>query len=283
MNPAKIVSQSYGKANVRLTKVTRHAERHDLAELSVDITLGGDFAATYLTGDNSRVVATDSMKNTVYVLASRHPLDAIEPFAQDLARHFLAQYEQVTDAAVVITQHLWQRILVNGKPDPHSFVGGPSESPGCEVFVNRHGTATHGMLNDLLVFKTSESSFCDFVRDEYTTLSDMHDRLIATSVSARWKYISENVAWDSCHQRVRSALLETFAGHKKSLSVQQTLYVMGQAALDACPEIDSLQLVMPNKHRIPFNLAPFGLENRNEIFVATDEPYGNIRATLERG
>src|SRR5689334_12372581 len=127
MPSAKIVSQSYGKSNVRLTKVTRHADRHDLMELSVDITLGGEFESTYLTGDNTRIVATDSMKNTVYVLASRHPLEAIEPFAQDLAKHFVARYEQVTDASVIVTQHLWQRIVVNGKPHAHSFVGGAAE------------------------------------------------------------------------------------------------------------------------------------------------------------
>lgn len=279
--PAKLVDHSYGKSQVRLTKVTRQADRHDLKELTVNIQLEGDFDASYFTGDNRQVVATDSMKNTVYVLAKNHPLETVESFALDLAKHFVERYEQVESAAVSIEQSQWKRIMVGGREHAHAFTAGSSETRGCAAVVRANEVVLTGDLNDLVVLKTTDSAFRDFVRDEFTTLPDTDDRIFATSVSAHWTYLRTDIHFDDCFARFRRALLETFAGHK-SLAVQQTLYAMGEAALAACPEIDHLALTMPNQHRIPVNLAPFGLENRNEIFVPTDEPYGLITALMER-
>lgn len=280
--PPTIASSVYGKSAVRLTKVTRHADRHDLKELSVDVRLVGEaFEETYLTGDNRHVIATDSMKNTVYVLAKSHPLDSIESFAIALAEHFTHKYAQVVQALVDIREDRWHRIRVSGREHPHAFLAGSGEKRGCSVLGDRLGVRVGGQLHDLVVLKTTDSAFRGFVRDEFTTLPDADDRIFATSITARWNYEPPSADFNPCVQRLRQALLETFAEHK-SLSVQQTLYAMGQAALAACPEIDDLQLTLPNKHRIPVNLAPFGLENRNEVFVPTDEPHGTISATLTR-
>lgn len=278
----RIEHHDYGKSAVRLTKITRHADRHDLKELSVDITLGGDFEASYTAGDNRQVVATDSMKNTVYVMAKRHPLDSIESFAAALAEHFVSRYPQVSHAIVSISEDRWRRIRSGQREYAHAFTSDGNEVRTCEAVLGPEGMRVSAGLDDLLVLKTTDSAFRNFVRDEFTTLPDTDDRVFATSVSAEWEYGRVPASWNHGYETVREALLSTFAEHK-SLAVQQTLYAMGEAALAACPEVERISLTMPNKHRILVNLRPFGLENHNEVFVPTDEPFGRIAATLTRG
>ncbi|MDB5322565.1 MAG: urate oxidase [Phycisphaerales bacterium] len=286
--PEKITLNTYGKSNVRLTKVTRHVDRHDLTELSVDITLTGNFERSYTHGDNSNVVATDSMKNTVYVLAKTHPLDSPESFAHHLAEHFVKTYAQVKGAEVSIEQSAWRRIDVAGRPHPTAF-----ESAGAELrttmayFGQRDARpAAHfiqGGLAKLLVLKTTDSAFTGFVRDAYTTLPETRDRILATEVSATWTYNDDDRKpdYNAAFTTIRTALLETFARHKSD-AVQQTLYDMGIAALAAETSISGIHLLMPNKHRVPFNLRPFGMEFENDIFVTTSEPSGEISALIER-
>jgi urate oxidase len=278
---ARLLHNSYGKSRVRLTKVTRRDDRHDLTELSVDIELEGDFEATYTEGDNRKVVATDSMKNTVYVLAREHGIESIEAFALHLARHFVERYDQVEAATVHIAQDAWLRAEVDGRPHPTTFIGGSREKRTCTVSHTRGATLVEAGIEDLLVLKTTDSAFEDFVSDEFRTLPDAADRILATSVTARWTYDADDHDWNECFGRVRAAMLEVFARHF-SRSVQETLHLMGSAALEACPHAAEITLELPNSHRIPFNLSPFGLDNPNAIFVPTDEPFGLITGTLTR-
>ena len=274
---------SYGKSNVRLTKVVRIGARHELFEINANIKLEGDFAAAYCEGDNRNCVATDSMKNTVYVLAKEHAFDSVEQFAVILVRHFLATYPQVSAAQVELTQSAWQRITVDGKPHDHAFTSaGPQLRYACAVWDrSTRQPALEGGVRNLLVLKTTGSEWCDFVSDRYRTLKDARDRIMATKVDADWEYNTLAGDFRSFATSVDDAILTTFAT-KHSLGVQQTLKDMGDAALGACGAIDSISFTLPNLHRIPFNLEPFGLKFENDIFVATDEPYGLIEGTITR-
>lgn len=278
-----IAHHSYGKSSVRLTKVTRHADHHDLAEVSVDILLEGDFAASYLDGDNRKVVPTDTIKNTVYAIAAAHPLDSIESFGLALMEHFLGRHPHVSAAAVAIEQAPWRRIEnPDGRDHPHAFIAAGPARRTCRVRGDRGVPTVEAGVNGLTVVKTTNSAFRDFVRDEFTTLPDTDDRIFGTSVETRWRYRRGACPdWNAAWSAVCRTLVDVFAGHR-SLAVQQTLHAMGQAALAACGDIEEISLEMPNQHRIPMNLEPFGLANTNSIFVTTSEPYGLIRATLRR-
>jgi urate oxidase len=272
----------YGKSRIRLTRVTRHADRHDLQELCVAVQLEGDFAASYLAGDNRDIVATDSMKNIVYVLAKKHGIGAIEGFGETVARHFVQTYAQVRAATIDLVEHSWQRLAVDGRDHPHAFVGGASDKRTAVVTLTRQGVRVESGLDGLSLLKTTDSAFSGFVRDEYTTLPETSDRIFATLLTARWLWGKTPPDWDRANRAIRVAVVETFARHR-SLSVQQTLHAMGTAALETCPEIEQITLTMPNKHHLLINLQPFGLDNHNEVFVAMDEPHGVISATLSRG
>jgi len=274
-----LTENAYGKSRVRLTKVMRHPDRHELIEWNVALRLEGDFLPAYIEGDNRQVVATDTMKNTVYVLAHEHPATSPEEFAVHLAEHFLNRYAQVTTADIHVEEQGWQRMTVKGQPHSHAFQGqGPAVRTAHAVF-SRTERRLFGGIERLLVLKTTDSAFKDFHRDEFRTLPDVDDRIMATEMSAIWTYATSRP--EHIYDQVVSQLLETFANHR-SLGVQQTLYAMGEAALNNCPAIDEIRLTMPNRHRIPFNLTPFGRDNANQVFVATDEPFGLITGTLRR-
>jgi urate oxidase len=279
--PAKLTSDSYGKSAVRLTKVKRLPDRHELVELEVAIELTGDFARSYLTGDNSLIVATDTMKNTVYALAARHPIDAIEDFGQALAGHFLANNAHVDTATVRLAQNAWKRFADGPTEHPHTFVGAGDHRRTARVVRTRAGAQTSAGVENLLLLKTTDSAFKGFLRDGYTTLRETDDRIFATRLTAEWTYAENRHEWNALYDTTLATMLKTFA-HHRSLAVQQTLYAMGDAALAGSPAIGTIDLEMPNQHRIPFNLEPLGLPNRNEIFLTTSEPYGLIKATLAR-
>jgi urate oxidase len=279
---AVLTHNAYGKSRVRLTKVVRRGDWHEIHELDVDLRLEGDFAASYTEGDNRSVIATDTMRNIVYVLAHSHPLGPIEPFGRALASHFLEAYPQVQTASVRIAEHPWSRVTIDGRSHPHAFTGGSTEVRLAMIAQTReHPAVFSAGLEGLLLLKTTRSAFSGFVRDRHTTLSDAADRLFATELKAEWPYDPAPDDWDAAFDRVRRSLIETFAEHD-SLSVQQTLHACGASALDACPAIPRITLTMPNKHRILFDLARFGVENLNEVFVTTDEPFGLISGTVER-
>jgi urate oxidase len=276
-----LTHNAYGKSGVRLTKVTRHGDRQDLKEMTVNIQLEGDFSLSYSDGDNSKVVATDSMKNTVYVLAADHPLTDIEGFGQTLARHFLDKYSQVSGSSVHITEHLWRRIEVGGKPHAHSFVSAGDEKRTTTVHATREEVVIEGGIENLVVAKTTDSKFLGFVHDEYTTLADTEDRIFATSCELTWTYSKPPSDFNKCYETIRQTVLDVFAGHL-SLAVQQTLNEMGLAVLKAVQEVEEITITMPNQHRIAFNLEPLGKKNKNEIFYSIDEPFGLITGTLKR-
>jgi len=279
---AHLARQIYGKSSVRLTKVTRHAERHDLVELLLEIALEGDFSESYLAGDNQRVVATDTIKNTVYALAADNELTNAEDFALVVTAHFLNRNSHITSATVTAAQTLWQRIMSPRGPHRHSFIGGEGEQRACTVCRTRSDVTVESGLSGLRLLKTTDSAFRGFIRDEFTTLSDADDRIFATRLDARWKCtVGVAIEWSAVYERARGAMIDVFADHK-SLGVQHTLFAMGNAALDTCPEIERIELDMSNEHRIAVTLEPFGRRNANEIFVATSEPFGRISAVLER-
>lgn len=274
---------SYGKSDVRLTKVVRSGSRHELFEITANIRLEGDFSAAYCQGDNRNCVATDSMKNTVYVLAKEHAFDSIERFAVILADHFVATYPQVSAATIELTQSSWQRISVNGTPHDHAFTSAGPQLRYARAHRQRAVArpALVGGVRGLLALKTTGSEWRDFVSDRYRTLKDTTDRIMATKIDADWEYRTLDGDFASRAASIDAAILATFAT-RHSLGVQQTLKDMGDAVLAACDAIDSISFSLPNLHRIPFNLEPFGLKFENDVFVATDEPFGLITGTISR-
>ena len=284
--PVVLSQNCYGKSSVRVAKVVRHPDRHELKEVAVDIQLTGYFESVYRAGDNSPVLPTDTMKNTVYALAKEHALLTIEDFGLSLARYFLDNNPQISSARIELAEKLWQRILTSSTaqaaaPHPHAFTSAGSEQWTSVITPDRTSTSIRSGLKDLLLLKTKDSGFSGFPRDKFTTLKETDDRIFATDLQTSWLYRGENIDFARCRQALRQTLLETFARHR-SLSVQHTLYAMGEAALENCREVEEIHLVMPNKHYLPFDLERFGMENHNEIFVPTDEPFGRIEGTIKR-
>jgi urate oxidase len=274
-----LTANRYGKSRIRLVKVRRERESHEIVDLTIDVQLEGEFDAVYAAGDNSSCIATDTMKNTVYALARGDEIRHPETFAIRLARHFVAQ-PAVSLARVAATEHRWDRVAVDGRGHPHAFMQPCSDAWTTEVVADHHDLRVTSGLVNLVLLKTAESAFSGFPRDRYTTLRETDERLLATSVTASWRY-RPDVTDFSIRARVREALVETFAVHD-SRSVQHTLYAMAEAALARCPDIMEITLRLPNRHHLLVDLTPFGLDNPNQIFVATDEPYGLIEATITR-
>ncbi len=273
---------SYGKSEVRLVKVKRDTDRHELWDLRVDVALEGDFEAAHLEGDNSRLLATDTMRNTVYALAKYHLTRSIEEFGLRLVDHFLEAGPTVERVSVRITEFPWNRIEVNGRGHEHSFVRGSGEREAEITGAESGDRRVEAGLDNLLVLKTTASGWEDFHRERFTTLPDTDDRILATIVSARWSYAEgADLDFDTLWRGVRERILATFTDHY-SPSVQNTLYRIGKAVLEEFPEVERIHLSFPNKHHPLYDLERFGMENDNEIFHATSEPYGLIEGTVER-
>jgi urate oxidase len=276
-----LTDTAYGKSKIRLVKLSRHGDRHDLVDWTVAVRFEGQYDESYTHGDNSSVLPTDTMKNTVYAIAAREqPLEP-EEFAIVVSRHFLERNPRLERVRVDVIHHGWGRVSVGAREHGQTFVRQGMETRVAEVRVDRKGSTISAGVNDLVILKSSGSAFAGFPRDEYTTLPETRDRILATSLTATWRYRDADVDFRSSHRAIRRTLLEAFAEHN-SESVQHTLHVMGQAVLASADHVDAIRLVMPNKHHLPVDVSRFGLENRNEIFVATDEPFGLIEATLVR-
>jgi urate oxidase len=272
----KLGENSYGKNAVNLSKIIRHADYHEFRQVSVNVGLTGNFETTHTEGDNSLILPTDTQKNTVYALAKDHFVSSIEAFGLYLANHFMTNNPQLTEATIEIDEHSWKRMS-----HPHAYISGGAEKHTAKIVQGRNGATVTSGIKDLLILKTTDSGFENYIRDEYTTLKETNDRILCTSCEVNWVYDSPHVLFVELFENIRNSLLETFAGHK-SLSVQHTLYAMGEAVLKKFPVVREVSLVMPNKHHILYNLGQFGMENNNEIFVATDEPYGYITGTVVR-
>jgi urate oxidase len=271
----------YGKAEVRLVTVRRDGPVHHLKDLTVSTSLRGELAATHLTGDNAGVLATDTQKNTVYAFAKEAPVGEIEDFGLRLAHHFVGTQENITGARVKIDEHGWERIAVGGEPHDHAFSRSGDERRTTAVTIQDGRAWVVSGIDGLTLLKSTGSEFHGFPRDQYTTLAETGDRILATAVTARWRYQGEDVDWASSHHEIRRLMLETFAT-KHSLSLQQTLYAMGSSVLEARPEVAEVRLSLPNKHHFLVDLSPFGLKNENEVFYAADRPYGLIEGTVLR-
>jgi urate oxidase len=269
----------YGKSRIRLVKVRRSPDSHEIVDLTLDVQLEGAFERVYIDGNNESCLATDTMKNTVYALARQDPIAHVETFALRLADHFVA-VPAVSSARISAVESQWTRLSTGGRPHPHAFVQSGGEQWTAVVARDERGvTITSGVTN-LIVLKTSDSGFSGFPRDRYTTLPDTDDRILATSLTATWTYRT-GASDFAARDRVRAALVETFAAHQ-SRSVQHTLYAMGEAVLAACADVTETTLTLPNRHHLLVDLKPFGLDNPNEVFVATDQPFGLIEATIRR-
>jgi urate oxidase len=277
----RLAWNAYGKAAVRLVKVDRRAMAHELHDLTVEVQLQGDFGPAHTAGDNSQVLPTDTMKNTVYALARQGPVHPPEEFGERLARHFLEACPAARRAVLALAVHRWDRTGADDKPDPHAFVRGPAERRLATVTMDETGVGVEAGLEGLGLLKTTGSGFAGFLRDAFTTLNETDDRILATDVEASWRYAGPLRDYTAAWNAVRTSLIETFAGHQ-SASVQHTLYAMGEAALARRGEISEIRLVLPNRHHLLVDLVPFGLDNPNEIFVATQEPYGRIQAVIAR-
>lgn len=279
-----LTHNAYGKHRVRVSKVKRprqagpNQETHTFIEASVNVTLEGSLDAAYTVGDNAQVVATDTCRNTVYVLAKDDPFDTIESFGITVAEHFIRQYDHLRKATVELTEHRWHRI--NGHA--HCFTGSDGETPTAIVVAQRgEPTTVTGGLDNLMIAKTTETGFENFHRDAFRTLPDTADRIFATVLTGTWDYAEPTVDFAAARTAVRDAMLARFTDHY-SKSVQETLYLMANAGLDASDAVSRITLTMPNKHHLKFNLAPFDRENDNEVFHVTDEPYGYITGTVSR-
>jgi urate oxidase len=269
---------SYGKSAVRLVKVDRHRTPHRVRDLTIAIALSGDFAASYSEGDNSAVIATDTMKNTCYALAGEHLTGAIEDYGLALGRHFLDAGREVETATVSIAEHAWRPI--GSAPDAFSRDG--SETRTSLVAVGRRGVSIDAGIRDLAVMKTTRSAFSGFPRDRFTTLAETEDRIMATRVTTSWRYRDAvPVEFDRSFEAVRSTFLDAFADHH-SVSVQASIWIVGKAVLEAHPGVAEISMSLPNLHHWTVDLSPFGIANDREVYVSTTEPHGLIEATIRR-
>ncbi|MCC9305546.1 urate oxidase [Kitasatospora sp. RB6PN24] len=293
---AHVLGQNqYGKAENRIVRVQRDGARHSIKDLNVSVALQGEFRDAYLTGSNANCLPTDSTKNTVFAFAKEHGIESAEAFGILLARHFVTGTERgvVHSARIRIEEYAWNRIQAPGAPTTgagevgHSFVRDGGEVRTTEVVFDGELVQVISGLQDLVVMNTTDSEFWGFIKDKYTTLPESFDRILATQVTARWKYSYSGAdgqappEWNRSYREVRRHLLEAFAG-TYSYSLQQTLHAMGTRVLDNRPEVDEVRLELPNKHHFLVDLEPFGLTNDNEVYHAADRMYGLIEGTVHR-
>jgi urate oxidase len=265
----------YGKAETRLVRVVKDGDTHSLVDLNVSIALSGDLTATHQTGDNSGVLPTDTMKNTVYAFAKEHGVGEPEEFGLLLARHFVSTQDQIHSATVALESVAWDRL------GPHSFQRNGSLVRTAAVTVGPDAAQVVTGLNGLVLLNSTASEFHGFPRDRYTTLPETTDRVLATAVDARWRHMTDKSDWAESFAGARDALVNAFV-NTYSHSLQQTLLSMGTRVLESRPEIAEVRLALPNKHHYLVDLSPFGLENDNEVFIAGDRPYGLIEGTVTR-
>ena len=279
---AKLAENKYGKSRVRVMKVNRGPNGHELHEWTVQVLLQGDFESCFTEGDNSKILPTDTMKNTVYSLARNSSANCIEDFAKEMIDFLQSRNPQVSVAQVNIAEVAWDHLKVNGAPHPTTFVQTGEENQTTHVKKARGGEFSIASgLGNLVILKTGGSAFEGYIKDSLTTLRETNDRLFGTALRANWTYNASKLDFAGLRGKTREALLGAFAGHQ-SKSVQHTLYEMAERALAVVPEIRDIELVMPNKHCLLVDFSRFGQDNPNEIFVPTDEPHGQIEARICR-
>jgi len=272
----------YGKSRVRVMKVHRHPGRHELHDWTVELLLQGDFQSCFIDGDNSKILPTDTMKNTVYSLARSSSSACMEEFGKEIVAFLLKNNPQVTVARASISENNWDHLNTHGSPHPTTFVQSSAECQTTEVVAKRsEQMEVRSGLDNLVILKTAGSEFVGYIKDSLTTLPESTDRLFGTAVKAQWTYSSPSLPFAALRTKIRQTLLTVFAAHQ-SKSVQHTLYAMGEKVLADVPEISGIELIMPNKHCLLVDLSRFGQDNPNELFVPIDEPHGYIEARIYR-
>ncbi|MFD0363541.1 factor-independent urate hydroxylase [Nocardia sp. GCM10030253] len=275
----KLGPNRYGKSENRVVRVTKTGGVHEIRDLNVSVALSGDMDDTHLTGGNAAVLPTDTQKNTVFAFAKEHGISSPEEFGSLLARHFVDSQPTIDHARVSLEEYAWERIVVGPGNQQHSFVRSNQEIRTARVHFNGTDAWVVTGLKNLVVLNSTGSEFHGYIKDKYTTLREAYDRVLATEVNAEWRHNAIPDDWDKSYREARRCLLEAFA-ETHSLSLQQTLYAMGNRVLDTCPDICEVRLSLPNKHHFVVDLAPFGLENDNEVFWAADRPYGLIEGSV---
>ncbi|MGW0332570.1 factor-independent urate hydroxylase [Streptomyces sp. NPDC003011] len=286
--PVFLGQNQYGKAENRVVKITRDGATHHIKDLNVSVSLSGDMDEVHYSGSNANVLPTDTTKNTVYAFAKEHGIESAEQFGIHLARHFVTSQEPIHRARIRIEEYAWERIE-NAGEGAHSFVRQGQETRLAQITYDGSSWEVVSGLKDLVVMNSTDSEFWGYVKDKYTTLPEAHDRILATQVSARWRFgwcddARQPPQWDESYEQTRKHLLEAFA-ETYSLSLQQTLYQMGARIIDHRDEIDEVRFSLPNKHHFLVDLEPFGLKNATDdgaVYLAADRPYGLIEATVLR-
>jgi urate oxidase len=279
---ARLGENRYGKSRVRLSRITRHGDHHEFNEWTVQVLLYGDFETSFTEADNSKILPTDTMKNTVYYVARGSKAETIEEFAKELGDYLLNNNPQVSKVTIEVAEKSWERMSVDGSSEQTTFkLGGPEKQTVVAVREKSGPWSITSGIDGLTILKTTKSAFTGYIKDKLTTLKPATDRIFGTCATVTWDYASTAPNYARVRARIVAALLTEFAAHH-SMSVQHTLYDMGIAALDAAPEIARVTLTMPNLHHLLADLSPFGQENPNHIFVPIDEPHGYIEATVER-
>ncbi|NUR97120.1 MAG: urate oxidase [Kribbellaceae bacterium] len=278
-------ANQYGKAENRVVRIYRDTPRHQIRDLNVSTALRGDFEAAHTTGDQAGVLPTDTQKNTAFAFAKEKGVGAIEDYALTLGDRFLEASPAASGARIEVEEYAWERIVVDGQEHDHSFVRSGAGVRNTVVNIDGRGADRKAYvvsgISDLVVLKSTGSEFHGFLKDEYTTLPETNDRILATSLVARWRYDHTEVDWDKSYDAIKALLLAKFATIH-SLALQQTLYGMGEAVLEQHPEVAEIKFSAPNKHHFLVDLSPFGVENPGEVFIAADRPYGLIEATVTR-
>jgi urate oxidase len=275
----------YGKAENRVVRIYRDNPRHEIHDVNVSTCLRGDFSAAHLVGDQGDVLPTDTQKQTAYAYAYEKGLLSIEDYGLALARHFVHDVEPVEGARIEIDEYAWERAIVDGTEHDYTWIRKGQEVRTAAITVDAEGEWVVGGLKDMVILKSTGSEFAGYLEDTYTILEPTHDRVMATSLVAQWRYHRTgsdwDIAWEATYVGIKTQLVKQFA-LVQSLALQQTLYEMGKAVLETYPFIAEVRLSAPNKHHFVYDLSPFGLENNREVFHADDRPYGLIQATVTR-
>jgi urate oxidase len=276
-----LIRNTYGKGRVRVMRVHRDGDYNEVRELDVQAMLDGDFAAAYTQGDNRSVVATDTIKNITYIVARENLRACPEKFITALAERFLTRYEQVETVRISVSETSWSRVSFDGAPHGHSFTLDGNGKPTAEIEASRDGARITSGIAGFTFMKSTQSGWVDYVMDDYTTLPPTTDRIAATAMKAQWTWLAEPGDYEATNRLILSTMLKVF-GTTYSYGVQDSLYRMGEAALAAVPELATIRMACPNKHYIPMSLDRFGLSADNSVFIATDEPHGQIECEVGR-
>ncbi|GMI14018.1 hypothetical protein TrVE_jg7449 [Triparma verrucosa] len=287
---------SHGKAKVRVMKVVRTEAKHFCYEYSVDTTLySPTYERVFTADDNTDLVATDTQKNTVYVVAKRTKADSPEQFAVDLCKHFLSEYSILTGAEALVRQVVWERAVVDGSDHDHGWIKrGPEMNVGHCKFDRDDVPVVTSKLQGYTIFKSTQSGFANYLQDKYTLLPPCEERCLSTEMDATWTYAGDidgdcggSFDYSSLRTTVVSELTKGIFGPASggvfSVSLQATIYDAGCMVLTACPDVKNIKIETPNKHYLPYRqLETLGETFEDDVFTPTDEPSGTIQCIVER-